>query len=297
MKKKKKIIIITFIILFAIIATTTMTFGKYIYNSVWNYYLSSKEFYFQSDLLSENSRDNSILKWDGSDINFLIKNSENNELVSEYSISYELTCEVMGEAKEYIDCKLNGLDSDTFEGTLASESKCTNLKNQTDVSSMTKAECEVSGYTWVEEVSTKKNYFNLILKDETKSIDEVSVKITAQSILPYKKTLIGIFNLNKVDYVEEEIITNYQSYSDFDEISITNTTEEKKCVLISFDSENYSIDVNLNDILSYEIDSNKKINQISLKMDKKETKYYNLYKINNDKVYSSNDILVHEQEC
>lgn len=297
MKKKSKLIIITFVILFAAVVTATMTFGKYIYNSVWNYYLSSKEFYFESDLLSINTRNNSILKWDGSDINFLIKNSANNELVSEYSISYEITCEVLGEESKYIDCVLNGSNSATFEGTLATESKCINTIDQVDVSLMSKPDCEVSGYTWVEEVATKKNYFNLILKDETKNIDEVSVKLTAKSILPYTKTLTGVFNLNKVDYVDQEIITNYQSYSEFDEISITNTTEEKKCLSISFESKNYSIDIDVDDVLSYEVDSNKKINEIIVEVDKNNTTYYNLYKINKDKVYSSNDITIQEKEC
>ena len=297
MKKKRNIIMITLVILFAIIVTTTMTFGKYIYNSVWDYYLSSVEFYFESDLLDINTKNNSLLKWDGSNIDFIIKNSINKELISEYDIEYKVTCEVLGDEADYIKCILNDTNSSTFNGTLASEAKCTNSIDSTDVSKLTKAECEVGGYTWTEEVASKNNYFNLVLTDETKSIDEVSVKITAQSTSPYSQTLIGIFNLNKVENQDIELITSYESYSDYDELTLTNTTDTSKCVSISFSADNYSIDIDTESVLNYDTDENKKINQIEIELTAKQTSFYNFYKINSEKVYSINDIIVEEKEC
>ena len=76
--KSKKIFTI-FVILIIMFATISLTLGKYIYNSVWDYYLSSKAFYFESDLLDINTKNNSLLKWDGSDINFKINNSQNKD--------------------------------------------------------------------------------------------------------------------------------------------------------------------------------------------------------------------------
>lgn len=297
MNKKRKTIIITSIILLAIIITTSFTYGKYVYNSVWNYYLSSKEFYFESDLLDINTKNNSLLKWDGNDVNFIIKNSKNDELISEYDISYKVTCEVLGDESEYINCVLNDTNLSTFNGTLASETKCININDSTDVSKLTKAECEVGGYTWKEEISIKNNYFNLVLTDNTKKIDEVTVKVTAESLSPYKQVLTGLFNLNKVDNQDVGYILNYENYDEYDEISVINTTKEKKCMYINFDANNYSIDVDVDSILEYSIDSNDKINGIKFELESENTSYFKLYKINTEKVYSIKDINVEEKEC
>jgi len=196
-KKRSKRIIIILVVLLIFVATATFTLGKYAYNNAWNYYLSSKGFYFESDFLDINTKKNSLLKWDGSNINFELKNSQNDKLISEYDISYKITCEVLGEENNYINCNLNGTNTSIFSGTLATTSKCINSKDDIDVATLSKAECEVGGYTWNEEVISKSNYFNLELSDPTKSIDEVSVKITAESLMPYHQTLTGIFNINK----------------------------------------------------------------------------------------------------
>lgn len=297
MKKSSKRIIITSIVLLVFVATASLTFGKYVYNSAWNYYLSSKGFYFESDLLNINTKKNSILKWDGSDVYFDIRNSQNEKLISEYDISYKVTCEVMGDESNYIDCNLNGEDSSTFSGSLASVSKCINDVDETDVTSYIKSECELNGYIWNEEISSKNNYFNLELIDATKSIDEVSIRITAESLAPYHQTLIGIFNLNRVDSVDLEIVTDYQNYSEYDELSITNTTTSDKCVLIDFDSKNYSIDLDIDSVLEYNADTNNNINQIKVKVPKENSIIYKFYKINSEKVYSINDFTVEEKEC
>lgn len=297
MKKCSKKIIITSIILLIFVTAASLTFGKYIYNSAWNYYLSSKGFYFESDLLDINTKKNSVLKWDGRDIYFDIRNSQNEELISEYDISYKVTCEVLGDESNYIRCNLNGRDSSTFSGNLASVANCINETDDVDVNSYSKAECELNGYTWNEEVSNKKNYFNLELTDSTKIIDEVSIKITAESLTPYHQTLTGIFNLNKVDGVDLEIVTDYQSYSDYDEVSVSNTTSSDKCVLISFDAKNYSIDLDINSVLEYNTDTDNNINQIKVKVTKENSVIYKFYKINDEKVYSIGDFLVEEKEC
>ena len=297
MNKKRKIVITTSIVLLAIIITTSFTYGKYVYNSVWNYYLSSKEFYFESDLLDINNKNNSLLKWDGSNVNFVIKNSKNNELISESDISYKVTCEVLGDESEYIKCILNDTDLSIFNGTLSSEANCTNNIDTKDVSKLTKAECEVGGYIWKEEIASKNNYFNLVLTDNTKTIDEVLVKVTAESLSPYKQILTGLFNLNKVDNEEVGYILNYESYDEYDEVSITNTASEKKCMYISFDASNYSVDIDNNSILEYSIDSNDKINGLKFELESENTSYFKLYKLNSEKVYSVNDILLEEKEC
>jgi hypothetical protein len=296
-RKRSKRIIIILVVILIFVATATLTLGKYAYNNAWNYYLSSKGFYFESDFLDINTKKNSLLKWDGSNINFEIKNSQNDKLISEYDISYKITCEVLGEESNYIKCNLNGTNTSVFSGALATTSKCVNSKDDIDVDTFSKAECEVGGYTWNEEVISKSNYFNLELSDPTKSIDEVSVKITAESLMPYHQTLTGIFNINKVDGVDLEIVTSYQEYQEYNEMSVTNTTTNDKCVTINFDSSKYSIDLNDSSILEYSVDTNEKINLIKMKINKESSGTYKFYKIINDEIYSINDFSVEEKEC
>ena len=74
--KKRKILIVIFLFLMISI-TISLTLGKYVYNSVWNYYLTSRNFYFESDLLSIDTRNNSFLKWNGEDLYFKLINHSN----------------------------------------------------------------------------------------------------------------------------------------------------------------------------------------------------------------------------
>lgn len=294
MRKKSKTIVSIIIILLIFVATATMTLGKYAYNSVWNYYLSSKGFYFESDLLNINTKKNSLLKWDGSNVSFVIKNSLNTELISEYDISYKVTCEVLGDEASYIDCSIND-SSSSFNGSLASIAKCVNNIDDTDVSAFDKTTCNLSGYLWSDEITSKENYFNLVLKDNTKSIDEVSVKITAESLTPYHKTLTGIFNLNKIEQNEEEIITYYENYSEYDELSIVNNSNVDKCLNISFNTDYYTYDNEGN--AEYTYDSTNKIGKLEVTISKKNSTIHNFYKLNELKEYSVNDFVIEEKEC
>lgn len=297
MEKIKKKIKIVLIMISILLVTTSLTLGKYVYNSVWNYYLSTRGFYFESDLLDVNSKNNSLLKWDGSNIYFMLKNSLNNELISEYDISYKITCEVLGDEANYVDCMLNGTTSSEFNGVLSSNAGCINNISDEDVSNLNKAKCELNGYTWQQEITSTKNYFNFKLSDESKEIDELSVKITVDSIEPYTKKLVGIFNINKINVDESSVLTKYQSFSEYDELTIINTSSSEKCLSISFDTKNYLFDASSYPIVDEYTDSLNKINQIDIKINKKSSSIYNFYKINNEKEYSVNDFVIEEKEC
>ena len=59
MKKKTKIIIMSiFVLVFLLLVTDGFSYAKYVSNSVWNYYLESKDFYFTSDSLGLTSISN-----------------------------------------------------------------------------------------------------------------------------------------------------------------------------------------------------------------------------------------------
>lgn len=293
--KSKKIFTI-FVILIIMFATISLTLGKYIYNSVWNYYLSSKSFYFESDLLDINTKNNSLLKWDGNDVNFKINNSQNNELISEFDITYKITCEVMGQEANYIDCILNGTNSNIYNGVLSNDSYCKNNIDSVDVSNLEKSECEIKGYTWYNEVATKENYFNLKLTDNKQYIDEVSIKVTAESLAPYRKKLIGVFNLNMIEENETNIIIDYQNYSEYDELIFTNLTADNKCLEISFKPEDYIVELD-DKVSNYSTDENDKINKINVQILKQHSLIKRFYKKNQDKIYTIDDFVIEEKEC
>lgn len=295
MKIKKIFIILILFIVFSTIISFTA--GKYVYNSVWDYYLSSKGFYFESDLLDKNTKKNSLLKWDGNNISFVLKNNLNNELISEYDIEYSVTCEVLNEEAKYVDCELDGTGQSTLSAVLSSKSKCVNNIDSRDVSKLSKTECEINGYEWKKEIFNNSVYFNLKSTDETKDIDEVSVKITAESKTPYNKKIIGIFNLNKIETVEASFTTSYESFIDYDLLSIINTSNEKKCILVSFNELDYTIENVSNESVTYINSNNGKINSILLEIGKETSNNFKFYKINIGKEYSKEDLIIEEKDC
>ncbi len=58
--KKKQIIIVTVIL---IVLSITLSYGRFIYNGLRNYYLSTKSFYFNSDKLSEDESYYQLDNW------------------------------------------------------------------------------------------------------------------------------------------------------------------------------------------------------------------------------------------
>ena len=97
---KKILIIISSIIL--LIFLTGFTKALYTSNSIWDYYLNSKGFYFESDYNKSISVNNF---YDGSDISFILSNSLKDKY-TEDDISYTISCEASNGI-----CKVDGMDS------------------------------------------------------------------------------------------------------------------------------------------------------------------------------------------
>lgn len=292
MKKgiKKIFIIITFIF-FGI----SMASAKYVYNYVWDYYLESKAFYFESDKLSLNTEKNSLLTWDGSDIVFNLKNYLTESTVSDYDITYKTTCTILNEESNYISCGINNTTNSTYTGVLSSVSNCVNEINDTDVSELDKTECELNGYTWKIQSVKKEMSFNLYLNDETKIIDEVSVEIKVESTSPYKKIMTGIFYINKAETNESKVIFDYQEYDEYDKLTIINNNNDEKCFSVDYLRENYVVD---NDnVLNYTEDSESNISKFELKILGNSNYSVDLFKIKENKEYSISDVNIVEKGC
>ncbi len=84
MKKRTKILLLSVILLSLVsLITYGYSLAKYVSNSAWNYYLSTKGFYFSSKQLDISKITNINNNWEQDSTYFTIKNSENDFLISD----------------------------------------------------------------------------------------------------------------------------------------------------------------------------------------------------------------------
>ncbi len=196
----KKVLIILLLIGISLLA---LRFSKalYVSDSIWNYYLNSKGFYFESDYLA-NNKINTYNLWDGGSISFNLKNSKN-DLYTEDDIEYEVECV----ASKNATCELLDQGSNKYSATLKGDS----IKNET-------------------------LYFDVASNES-----DVEVLITAKSKTPYVKTLTGTFRLHKIDNTIGNIkydLINYDSYS---KLTISNYYDDDKCLNVKWTDQNIRV--------------------------------------------------------
>lgn len=267
LKNKKKLLILFPLLTLLVFCTFKYgeTIAKYVSNSVWSYYLKTKEFYFSSDYLDINEKTNINKLWDGTSVHFNIKNSINQNLITSYDIEYDVTCEVIGDAASHTRCTLNGENDESWSGTLSSSTSCVNnTGDNVDVSSYTDEQCTTGGYTMVNDEFIKDAYFDVILTDQYYTISDVTVKITVESTNPYNKTIIGNFNLKKATNDSGTIIQEYKTYSNYENLIISNSYSTSKCVNITWDPAYIILDDDLSKFNIYNSDLNGTINNIEL---------------------------------
>lgn len=285
MKKNKKLIILLIIPLLVVL---TVSYSKYVHNSVRNYYFKTKGFYFNSENLSINLKKNTNLSWDGNDIHFNLNNFIDDDNITTFDISYRVTCEVLG--NNNYTCNLNNTNSSTYEGVLSATSSCINNKEDgVDVSSMTKSECEMAGYDFERQKSTKDMYFNIQTNGDT--LEDVEVRITAQTLNKYRQTLTGKYKLHKTSVVGEDISTNYETYENYDKYTISNVSNSRKCVNVSFSDNDLRFD-NSVELESYTNGSNNYVNSFVISLNSNEIKELYFYKLDLNKTYSKNDFTI-----
>ena len=280
---RKYLIISVVLLTIVLLITNGLTLAKYISNSVWNYYLNSQGFYLSSDKLGDNVKNvNNV--WDGTSIHFNLTNSINEAAITDYDIRYKVTCTL----SDGTDCKINGTDSNTYYGTLSSYNTCINNKNDgVDTTDFDKATCESKGYNWVIQKSTADIYFDI-------TSDNVTADIEVVSIEPYEKTLTGTFILKKDKTLVEKTDMTYQSFNNYDRLTITNSSDDKKCVKINWDANKLRIDKD--NITNYNM-QNGYINEIILEIPSKYNLSYIFYKVDKSATYDVNEFSLLEIEC
>ncbi len=265
MKKIKQYTILFLIIVAAgIFLSLSYTFAKYVGNNVWEYYLSTKNFYISSDLIDGKNKE--IKAWDKERIYFEITNSENNLKITEYDIDYELTCE----SSEDIKCLLNGEDS--LEGILSSSLIC--IDNEENIQSLNKKDCLLNGYNWKAEKTIKNIYLDIIFNNE--ELETLNVKLTFKSTSPYKKEMQTTLTLKNTIKDNENIILDYIDNINTGDLILTNPSLKSKIINISYDEDKILIDKEDKKIDSYDEES------IYIKLNKKESINLKIYKPDNE---------------
>lgn len=279
-KNKKYMFIGLFILVTILLAINGISYAKYASNSVWNYYLKSKGFYFNSEELSLNSTKNINNMWDGGSVYFSISNNLNQSVATEYDITYKITCTIDGQDSTDNNCYINGTDSNIFEGILSSYQACTNNTDDgIDTTSFNQTNCELGGYNWENQVSTKELYFNVV-NSKGETINDVVVNINAESISPYSKVLVGKFILHRLPSNDGSIKIDYKNYYDYDQLLVSNSFDEDRCIELSWNSDNLLIDADTTKLVSYETSSDGYINKITLNIGSKNSLNYIFYKRN-----------------
>ena len=183
--KKKRLFILSF---FAFLSLIGITYGRYIYDGIRNYYLSSKNFYFNSDKLGEKLARYQVDNWSGVepvDIIINMNSRKNNKLSANEDIDY------------------------TISFTCSSNVTCTS----TDTESTIPASSNVDSFT----ITMTPNEY---LTDG----DSIWLEVTTSSYEPYEKNLSGRFVINVGTIgLSYEIVDSVGSpYLDF---NITNTID------------------------------------------------------------------------
>ena len=287
MSSKMKRIIIIFIIIIAILVCSLSTYAIYAKDSIYNYYLESKGFYLTSDSLGNDLLNTNTL-WDGNSIHLSVNNYTSNNNITDYDIRYTLSCELLDNVTG--TCTFNGTNNSSLNLTLSHNESCFNNLDQVDVSNLNKTDCELGGYTWVNNKVNQDVYFNLNIDN---SITDVRVKITLRATSPYQKILTGIYRLHKAELNTGSLTKSINPNNLYNDLIITNSYNTDKCVRVTFDSSKRVLDDHIN-IASSLSDSNNYINDFKVLvpgLSNKKISLYNKQNILND---DYNDIDIEE---
>lgn len=290
MNKRKKVIIL-FIFISISFSLAIFSFAKYTSSYVKGYYLKSKGFYFESNEL-KNDKNITNLLWDGGAVSFALKNYSSENLITDSDIRYTLTCEILTENIN-ATCTINDSNNSTSNLVLSSNASCVNNKDETDVSSYNKTECEVGGYNWVKQKVSQNNYFNVTFSNQNDQNKEIDVKITATSTSPYRKSVSAIFKLQKNTRSSGEIIDTNKVFSNYNELILTNTYSQNKCLQISFDSSNRILDVSsVTTNLGY--DNNDYVNSFKVNINANSSLKIKFFKRDSNSNLSLNDYVIQQ---
>lgn len=221
MNKKKINKLLCFFLLIFVICIISTTLGRYLYNTIRENYLTSKEFYFNSELLNVLDNKVSFSNWGGDSVYYLefnIKSKLNNLTKIDYDLKYNFTC-VINE-KDKVNVSLGSEDGMSTQNNGKIETERTISKSQN---------------VDVIKLYIKPN--SKIAKDE-----KITLKLKALTNEPYKKEISATVDIvvgnSELDYTIEDSVNNEYAI-----LNIVNTKADKEIVNITYDYNLVRIDL------------------------------------------------------
>jgi len=212
-RKLIMLLILLFIViaLIRVIIPASVTFSRYVYSKVRSYYLNSKEFYFNSDKLSVDTAYFEASNWSGVDeyeITINMNSRKNNLEMSKVDINYKISFE--------------------YKVYKSDDTEYNNSEDMIDFNISKTVALDGFAYGSILQSANNKDYFDISVKPKQNvtldNNDYVFIRVTAESLSPYKQTLVGEFkiiigNLGMSYRIEDS------NYSPYLEVIVTNTLD------------------------------------------------------------------------
>lgn len=255
---------VSIVIILAILFITITVFGRYIYKSFREMYLSSKEFYFTSNLLETDVAEYNFNNWNGTgtyQIKFDLYSYNDQLQKVDYDLAYNLSCTVQGSSPK---------------------AKCT-INSATGPTSL-------DGIIYQ---STHKDSITLYVTPlTTLSVgDEIEIVITAKTEEPYAKEISANYKL---------VVSNeYTGYTITDEVNqnyltlhLVNPEAEEATLTIAINPAILRVDMNddvyrIKTAETTETETGKGyVNSITFKMTAESSKNIRFYKVDSTQDYT-----------
>lgn len=284
--KKKQILLLLAIVLCSI--SFVIVFGRYVTNSVNNFFMRTKEFYFFSDKLSENRDIFQIENWSGVDdytITINMNSRKNNLEVSTYDIGYDITYSCSDNAI----CQLSKT-SGTISGDTNTDFFNVTITPNTQLKTGDKVIVSIEATSKTDFVKTLKGRFTLVVGQE-----DLTYQITDEPDSPYME--LSITN-TLTYYIVEEAFGDYEAGYKIDIDTYLALTEEEKAkcyssivtvafspnqILLDNTSESY---VNAINITTTTVNDKNYINSITLPIEAISSVDLRFYKVDTSKDYT-----------
>lgn len=186
---KFKVAIAIFALIVFFLSVTGL--GKFVYNAARDRYLSSKKFYFESDLLSTSEITTTYQNWDGLgiyEVNVNMYSKKNNLERYEGELKYSVT---LTYNSNYILCALEPDEFDNHEG-----GSVTDRYTEDEGRALTIPVSNDGNFTIYVKASGKSAMETIKEKPDTNGYN---IYVTAYTSEPYTKTLKGKINLKITD--------------------------------------------------------------------------------------------------
>ncbi len=285
-KKTNKILLL--LIGIGLTMTVGWSFASYVGNNIWNYYIESNGFYFNSDQLSiSNNEDNS---WNKDRVYFDLNNFLGEE-VTENDIEYTATCNIVSSNVSGLSCSMNGNSNSSYSGELISRNICINeTGNGVDTDLFDQTDCEDGGYTWGYAENTENLFFQVLGLPSSVDIYDIDVEVVVTSSVPYAKTMSSVFKLYSDDTAYEDLIIQHFSEVEYEKVVITNLSSITKNLALRFNAD----DIRVGEVEADRklVDANGYVNDVQFHIEPNTEKVFYFYKTSDSIVIDESDFTI-----